>query len=161
MRSGDLVAKYPLNWMFRQTYRAVNSHSCQLCVQQHLPTGSRPISCAMKDIESDYCIVQHWKNRPIYHVSMLRIAHQPSDHAGASLLSSCGSSQSTVPWHYDAVCQEIFSQTFLWRKQRLFPEQHQQVDLCNGEVLCSLCGTDWILKYYLDALRLQRVNKLL
>jgi hypothetical protein len=23
-----------------------------------------------------------------------------------------------------------------------FPKQHQPVDLCNGEVLCFLCGTD-------------------
>jgi hypothetical protein len=27
-----------------------------------------------------------------------------------------------------------------------------------GEVLCFLCGTDWIPKYYLDDLRLQRVS---
>jgi hypothetical protein len=29
----------------------------------------------------------------------------------------------------------------------------QPVDLCNGEVWCLLCGTDWILKYYLVDLR--------
>jgi hypothetical protein len=29
-----------------------------------------------------------------------------------------------------------------------FHNQHLPVDLCNGEVLCSLCGTDSILKYY-------------
>jgi hypothetical protein len=40
-----------------------------------------------------------------------------------------------------------------------FLKQSQSVDLRNGEVLCFLCGTDWILKYYLDELRLQRVNK--
>jgi hypothetical protein len=34
-----------------------------------------------------------------------------------------------------------------------FLKQYQPVDLCNGEVLCFLCGTDWILKYYLDELR--------
>jgi hypothetical protein len=28
-------------------------------------------------------------------------------------------------------------------------------------VLCFLCGTDWIIKYYLDELRLQRVNRIL
>jgi hypothetical protein len=39
-----------------------------------------------------------------------------------------------------------------------FLKQRQPVDLCNGEVWCFLCGTDWILKYYLDELRLQRVN---
>jgi hypothetical protein len=33
-----------------------------------------------------------------------------------------------------------------------FLKQRQPVDLCNGEVLCFLCGTDWILKYYLDEL---------
>jgi hypothetical protein len=32
-------------------------------------------------------------------------------------------------------------------------------NLCNGEELCFLCGTDWILKYYLYVLRLQRVNR--
>jgi hypothetical protein len=26
------------------------------------------------------------------------------------------------------------------------------------KVLCFICGTDWILKYYLDELRLQRVK---
>jgi hypothetical protein len=41
-----------------------------------------------------------------------------------------------------------------------FLKQHQPVDLCNGEVLCSLWGTDWILKYCLDELRFQRVNVL-
>jgi hypothetical protein len=39
-----------------------------------------------------------------------------------------------------------------------FLKQRQPVDLCDGEVLCFLCGTDWILKYYLDEIRLQRVN---
>jgi hypothetical protein len=39
-----------------------------------------------------------------------------------------------------------------------FLKQHQPVYLCNGEELCFLCGTDWILKYYLDELRLQRAN---
>jgi NADH:ubiquinone oxidoreductase subunit E len=38
------------------------------------------------------------------------------------------------------------------------PKQRQPVDLCNGEVLCFLCGTDCILKYYSDELRLQRVK---
>jgi hypothetical protein len=31
-------------------------------------------------------------------------------------------------------------------------------DICNDEVCCFLCGTDWIRKYYLDELELQRVN---
>jgi hypothetical protein len=39
-----------------------------------------------------------------------------------------------------------------------FINQRYPVDLCNGEELCFLCGTDLILKYYLDELRLQRVN---
>jgi hypothetical protein len=34
------------------------------------------------------------------------------------------------------------------------------LNLCNGEVWCFLCGTNWILKYYLYALRLQRVKEL-
>jgi len=33
----------------------------------------------------------------------------------------------------------------------------EPLDLCNGEVWCSLWGTNWILKYYLDGLRLQRL----
>jgi hypothetical protein len=40
-----------------------------------------------------------------------------------------------------------------------FLKQRQPVDLCNGEVLCFLCGTDRILIYYLDELRLQRVEQ--
>jgi hypothetical protein len=39
-----------------------------------------------------------------------------------------------------------------------FLKQHQPVDLWNGEVLCFLSGTDWILKYYFEELLLQRVN---
>jgi hypothetical protein len=39
-----------------------------------------------------------------------------------------------------------------------FLKQRQPVDLCNGEVWCFLRGTDLILKYYLDELRLQGVN---
>jgi hypothetical protein len=41
-----------------------------------------------------------------------------------------------------------------------FLKLRQPFDLCDGEVLCFLCGTDWILRYYLDELRLQRVNSL-
>jgi hypothetical protein len=40
-----------------------------------------------------------------------------------------------------------------------FLKQRKPVDLCNGEELCFLCGTDWILRYYLDELRLQRINR--
>jgi hypothetical protein len=39
-----------------------------------------------------------------------------------------------------------------------FLKQYYVVDLCNGEELYFLCGTDWILKYYLDELRLQRIQ---
>jgi hypothetical protein len=39
-----------------------------------------------------------------------------------------------------------------------FLKQLQPIDLCNGEVLCFVCGTDWIIKYYLDELRLQKVK---
>jgi hypothetical protein len=35
-----------------------------------------------------------------------------------------------------------------------FLKQLYQVDLCNGEVWCSLWGTGWILKYRLDELGL-------
>jgi hypothetical protein len=41
-----------------------------------------------------------------------------------------------------------------------FLKQRWPVDRCNGEVWCSLWGTDWILKYYLDEIRLQKVNDL-
>jgi hypothetical protein len=27
--------------------------------------------------------------------------------------------------------------------------------------MCSLCGTDWVLKYYLDDLQLQRVEEMM
>jgi hypothetical protein len=40
-----------------------------------------------------------------------------------------------------------------------FLKLHQPVDFCNGEVLCFLRGTDLIIKYYLDELRLQKVKK--
>jgi hypothetical protein len=39
-----------------------------------------------------------------------------------------------------------------------FLKQLYPVDLSNDEVLCSLWGTDCVLKYNLDELRLQRVN---
>jgi hypothetical protein len=39
-----------------------------------------------------------------------------------------------------------------------FREQRQPVDFCKGEVQCFLCGKDWILKYYFEEVRLQRVN---
>jgi hypothetical protein len=39
-----------------------------------------------------------------------------------------------------------------------FLKQHYPTDLCNSEVLCSLWGTEWILKYYWAELRIQRVN---
>jgi hypothetical protein len=34
-----------------------------------------------------------------------------------------------------------------------FLKQRQQVELCNGEVWYFLCGTGWIIKYYLDEFR--------
>jgi hypothetical protein len=43
-------------------------------------------------------------------------------------------------------------------KSDWFLEQRWQIHVCNGDGLGSLWGTDWILKYYLDELRLQRVN---
>jgi hypothetical protein len=33
--------------------------------------------------------------------------------------------------------------------------QHQPVDFCNGEELCFLSGTDWILKYHLISFKLK------
>jgi hypothetical protein len=46
---------------------------------------------------------------------------------------------------------------FTWNSDYVL-EQRYQIDVCNGNGLCSLWGTDWILKYYLDELRLHRVN---
>jgi hypothetical protein len=43
-------------------------------------------------------------------------------------------------------------------KQGLFPKTGSTSYLCNAEKSCVLCGTDWILKYYLHELRLQRVK---
>jgi hypothetical protein len=37
-------------------------------------------------------------------------------------------------------------------------KQHQSFNPCNGEVLCSLRGTAWNLKYYLDEPGLQGVR---
>jgi hypothetical protein len=37
-----------------------------------------------------------------------------------------------------------------------FLKQHQSIGTCSGKVLCFLCGTEWISKYYFDELRLQR-----
>jgi hypothetical protein len=39
-----------------------------------------------------------------------------------------------------------------------FLKQYYAVDLCNGKVLCSLRIRTKFLNYYLDELRLQRVN---
>jgi hypothetical protein len=39
-----------------------------------------------------------------------------------------------------------------------FLKQHYRIDLCNGEVLRSIWGTDEILKCYLDKIRFQRVK---
>jgi hypothetical protein len=41
-----------------------------------------------------------------------------------------------------------------------FPARNYAVDLCNDEVLCSVWGTVWIIKY-LDELRFQRVDFIL
>jgi hypothetical protein len=40
-------------------------------------------------------------------------------------------------------------------------KQRQQIYVCNGDGVCSLWGTELILKYYLDKLRLQGVNYLI
>jgi hypothetical protein len=37
-------------------------------------------------------------------------------------------------------------------------KQRYPVDLCNGEELCFLCGTDWIRIYRADEIRFQRVS---
>jgi hypothetical protein len=39
-----------------------------------------------------------------------------------------------------------------------FLKHRQPADLCNGEELCFLCGTDWIIKCYLDELRASVAN---
>jgi hypothetical protein len=41
-----------------------------------------------------------------------------------------------------------------------FLKQRKPVDPCGGEELCFLCGTGWILKYYLDDFRLQKVDSI-
>jgi hypothetical protein len=46
--------------------------------------------------------------------------------------------------------------TILRENSDHFLKQHFPANLCNGEVLCFLCGTDWILKYYLDELLFSR-----
>jgi len=35
-----------------------------------------------------------------------------------------------------------------------FFKQHWPAEFCNADVLCFLCGTDWILKYYSQKHRL-------
>jgi hypothetical protein len=40
-----------------------------------------------------------------------------------------------------------------------FLNQRSPVDFCNAEELCFLCGTDWILKYYIDELQVQFIFK--
>jgi hypothetical protein len=39
-----------------------------------------------------------------------------------------------------------------------FLKHNQQTDTCNSEVWCFLCCSDWILTYYSEELRLQRVK---
>jgi hypothetical protein len=61
----------------------------------------------------------------------------------------------------DVLFQVLYSFSVWWVlivNSDCFPKQHQPIDRCHGDVLCFLCGTDWILKYYLDELRLQRVK---
>jgi uncharacterized Zn-finger protein len=56
-------------------------------------------------------------------------------------------------------------QTDWWSHKPHFPFKASRLktDLCNGEMLCSLCGTNWILKYYSDELivtKLPRVTSI-
>jgi hypothetical protein len=39
--------------------------------------------------------------------------------------------------------------------------KHQEINLCNGDVLCFLWGRDWIFIYCLEELHLWRVNTIL
>jgi hypothetical protein len=59
--------------------------------------------------------------------------------------------------HNSAFCICVFH-VILRMNSDHFLKQHLPVDLWNGEVLCFLCGTAWILKYYSEELRPQRVN---
>jgi hypothetical protein len=56
-------------------------------------------------------------------------------------------------------CTYVFRMILIINSYYFFV-QHKPVDLGNGEELCFLCGTDWILKYYSNELRLQRDNLL-
>jgi hypothetical protein len=46
--------------------------------------------------------------------------------------------------------------TIFFVHRKYFLKEHQLSDLSNGEVLCCLGGTERILKYCLDELRLER-----
>jgi hypothetical protein len=41
-----------------------------------------------------------------------------------------------------------------------FLEEFKEIDVCNGDALCFLWGTDQILKYYLDNLRFKGLNSI-
>jgi hypothetical protein len=60
------------------------------------------------------------------------------------------------------ICKSVFFIcgfcTILGASRYYFLKQHQTDYLCNGEVLCFLCGMDWILQHYLDECRLRKVN---
>jgi hypothetical protein len=63
------------------------------------------------------------------------------------------------PWRGEEEEEEGFH-IILRMNSDYFLEQHQPADLCNGEVLCFICGKNWIFKYYLDELRRELLKTL-
>jgi hypothetical protein len=49
---------------------------------------------------------------------------------------------------------------FLRLNRHYFPRQHLSFELCNGFAFCFLWGTDYISKYHVDELLLQKGNEL-
>jgi hypothetical protein len=64
---------------------------------------------------------------------------------------------SNLTFNYSAFCPEYIYgfRMVLTISSDYFLKQHWPVDICNGDVLCFLCGRNWIFKYYLDKLWLQ------
>jgi hypothetical protein len=56
-------------------------------------------------------------------------------------------------------CNVCLGFGMIFRNSRC-PEHRRVIDLCNWDMLCFLCRRNSIFKYYLDGLRIHRVNKM-
>jgi hypothetical protein len=128
-----------------------------ICVINLAPVERAETGCYMQHAPTPVHFLRAWQRFGVCNAtrvesaSELVLTDRLVNHALKPMVNIC---TSRFEINSIALCSGFLA--LLGANSDYFLEQSQQIDLCNGEVWCTLWGTDWIHKYYLDVLRLQK-----